>query len=67
MSRFKEIAENMREPKMKDIRAVSNIKNNEEKEIKLISNLTGLSADELDDATFKEYKILQERLTDFLS
>lgn len=40
MSRFNEIAENMREPKMKDIRAVSNIKNNEEKEIKLISNLT---------------------------
>lgn len=67
MINFKEIAKNMREPKMKDIRAVSNIANNEEKEIKLISNLTGLSEAELDEATFKEYKILQDKLTSFLS
>ena len=67
MEKVKEIAENMREPKMRDIRALSNIKNNEERELKLISNLSGLSEAELDDLTFKEYKVLQEKLADFLS
>lgn len=67
MKNIEQIAESMREPKMKDIRALSNIKNAEEKELKLISNLTGLNDDDLNDLTFKEYKVLQERLTGFLS
>ncbi len=67
MEKVKEIAENMREPKMRDIRALSNIKNNEERELKLISNLSGLSEAEIDNLTFREYKVLQEKLTDFLS
>ena len=67
MEKIKQIAENMREPKMKDIRALSNIKNNEEKELKLIGNLTGLNETDLGDLTFKEYKILQDKLTSFLS
>lgn len=67
MQNIKEIAKNMREPKMKDIRALSHIENAEEKEIELISNLTGISKDELDELTFKEYKILQIKLSNFLS
>jgi len=64
---YKEVAKNMREPKMRDIRALTNINNNEEKELILVSNLTGLSLEELEEATFKEYKILQEKLQSFLS
>ena len=66
MSRFKEIAENMREPKVKDIRALSTIKDDAEKEFNLISNLTGLTPGELDELSFKDYKILQDKLNSFL-
>lgn len=62
-----EVAENMREPKMRDIRALNHIKNDAEKEFALISNLTGVTNSELDNLSFKEYKVLQERLNDFLS
>ena len=66
MSRFEEIAENMREPKVKDIRALSTIKDDAEKEFNLISNLTGLTPGELDELSFKDYKILQDKLNSFL-
>lgn len=57
---------NMRKPKVRDLRAVANIKNEMEQEIQLISNLTGLSTDEIDDMDFADYKKLQEKLKDFL-
>lgn len=66
MEKINEIAQAMREPKVKDIRALSGIKDDAEKEFNLISNLTGLTAAELDDLTFKEYKVLQDKLNDFL-
>ena len=66
MEKIKQIAENMREPKMKDIRALSTIKDDAEKEFNLISNLTGLTPGELDELSFKDYKILQDKLNSFL-
>lgn len=56
----------MREPKVKDIRALSTIKDDAEKEFNLISNLTGLTPGELDELSFKDYKILQDKLNSFL-
>jgi|GEM_PF-2167887 len=60
------IVQRMREPKVKDMRAISHIKDTEEKEVKLICNLSGLSEEELGELSLKEYKALQGRLTDFL-
>lgn len=57
----------MREPKVRDIRAVAQEANEQEQEIKLISNLTGLTADEMDDLFFKDYAKFNEALKDFLS
>jgi hypothetical protein len=56
----------MRPPKVRDMRAVSKIEDKVERELTLISNLTGLSPDELDELDFKEYKKLQEALGGFL-
>jgi len=56
----------MREPKMRDIRDLAKYKTNEEKEFFLISNITGLKHSELDELTFKEYKILADKLKGFL-
>jgi len=39
----------MRPPKVRDMRAVSKIEDKVERELTLISNLTGLSPDELDE------------------
>ena len=63
---IKDILEKMREPKMRDIRALAKYKTNEEKEFFLISNITGLKHSELDELTFKEYKILADKLKGFL-
>ena len=57
----------MRPPKVRDIRAVASYKNEEEKEIRLISNLTGITTTELDDIDFKDYLQLQKKLQSFLS
>ncbi|ALV25038.1 putative protein, FluMu gp41 family [Campylobacter iguaniorum] len=56
----------MREPKVRDMRIVSQINNPADKELSLISNLTGLSSDELDELNMKEYAKLQKGLQDFL-
>jgi len=67
MRNIEEIAASMREPKVKDIRMLKNIKDEKEQELELIANLTGLTKDELDELTLKEYQVLQKRLADFLS
>lgn len=63
---IEDFANSMREPKVKDIRALSTIKDDAEKEFNLISNLTGLTPGELDELSFKDYKILQDKLNSFL-
>lgn len=57
----------MREPKLKDVRLLSHVKDEEERTIKLIANLTMLSEDELDELTLKDYGLLQKELEGFLS
>jgi hypothetical protein len=57
----------LRAPKVRDIRAVSHHKTQEDKEIYLISNLTGITLDELDELYFKDYQELQQKLQSFLS
>lgn len=63
---IEEIAKNMREPKLGDMRAQKHLTNPEDKEIALVASLSGLSEDELDGLTLKEYGVLQARLKDFL-
>lgn len=57
----------MREPKLRDVRLLSNIKNEEEKTIKLIANLTMLTEADLDDLSMKDFSKLQKELEGFLS
>jgi len=56
----------MREPKVKDVRALKDIKDKEEKEMALICNLTGLTQDELDELSLKDYTKLAKGLEGFL-
>ena len=55
----------MREPKVKDVRAVSLEKNEEERTYLLISNLTGISNDELNELSFKDFRKLDKELQGF--
>ena len=57
----------MREPKVKDIKMVSNIKDEFEKEIALLSNLTEMTHDEIEDLSMKDFSSLDEALQGFLS
>lgn len=57
----------MRVPLVRDMRALSEIANAEEKEIALVSNLTGLTKEELDNLTLRDYAILQKGLQSFLA
>lgn len=57
----------MREPKLKDMRILSHVKDEEEKTIKLIANLTMLTEDELDELAMKDFILLQKELEGFLS
>ena len=57
----------MREPVIRDMRIVSTYKDEVEKELNLIGNLTGLTADEIDELSLKDYALLQKELTNFLS
>lgn len=56
----------MREPKVKDLRLLQHIENEEARTLKLIANLTMKTDSELDEMTIKDYKLLQIGLTSFL-
>ena len=56
----------MRKPKVRDMRSVSDFKDDVEREIHLVSNLTGLTIEELDNLDLDDYRKLQEALQDFL-
>lgn len=56
----------MREPKVKDIKIVSHIKNEEERELKLIANLSMIPDQEMEEMTLADYRKLQEGLSSFL-
>lgn len=57
----------MREPKVKDLRALTSILNEQEKELSLVSNLTGLTSIELDELSLKDYGLIKKELEGFLS
>lgn len=56
----------MREPKVRDIRLLQHVTNEEERTFKLIANLTMKSEDEINELCMKDYKTLQVGLVDFL-
>ena len=56
----------MREPKVKDMRLVSHIENEAERELEMVANLTGLTPEELDEFPIQSYKEIQKALMDFL-
>ncbi len=56
----------MRKPKVKDVRLVKHIKDEEDRELAFICNLTMLSETEIDDKDLKDYRTLQEVLQSFL-
>ena len=57
----------MREPKVRDIKLVNNIKDEFDKEMALLSNLTEMSKEELEDLTMQDFSKLDEALQVFLS
>lgn len=57
----------MREPKVKDMRLVRDVSNEEDKAIKLIANLTMMPESEIDDLSMKDYKKLQDTFEGFLA
>jgi len=64
LSNKKEIQ--IRVPKVRDIKALGMIENPIEKEVVLISNLSGVSIEELDDMELKDYSLLSAAVNDFL-
>ena len=60
LSTGKEIT--MRTLKVRDMRAVSGITDDSEREFTIISNLTGLTTEELDDLEWSDYVKLQHAL-----
>lgn len=56
----------MREPRVRDQRAVAKNKTDEERGLALIGNLAGLSPDEIDDLTLNDQKRLGEAFERFL-
>lgn len=56
----------MREPKLKDMRMLSSIKDEEERTIQLIANLTMKTEADLDELSLKDFGLLQEGLEGFL-
>ncbi len=57
----------MREPKVKDMKIVGNISDEFERELALIVNLTGMTPDEVDDLSMKDFGKVDEVLKGFLS
>ena len=56
----------MREPKVRDMKIAGQKKDEADKELTLIGNLSGLSPDEVEDLTMKDYGLFQGALKDFL-
>jgi hypothetical protein len=56
----------MREPKVKDMRAVDGIESNLEREIKMLVNLCEMTEEEIDDLSSKDFAKLDEQLQSFL-
>lgn len=56
----------IRKPKLRDIKAINNIKDALEKESTLLSNLTGKTMEELDDMLFSDYSLLSMEINSFL-
>ncbi len=56
----------MREPKVRDMKIAGEKKSKIDEELTLIGNLSGLSPDEVEDLTMKDYGLLQEALKGFL-
>ena len=57
----------IRKPKVKDIRLVKHIKDDEERELNLIMNLAMKTESDIDDMDFADYQRLQSGLASFLS
>lgn len=57
----------MREPKVRDIKLVNNIKDEFDKEMALLSNLTEMTQEELENLTMQDFSKLDEALQVFLS
>jgi len=57
----------MREPKVRDMKLVSHIENDFDREIALIVNLTAKTPDEIDEMSMKDFNKLDEELKSFLS
>ena len=56
----------MRKPKLRDIKAINDIEDPLLKESTLISNLSGITPDKLDDMDFDDYALLSEEINNFL-
>lgn len=56
----------MREPKVKDMRAVDGIESNLEREIKMLVNLCEMTEEEIDNLSSKDFAKLDEQLQSFL-
>jgi len=57
----------MREPKVKDMRAVNGIADELDREVAMLVNLCEMPEDEIDALSPKDFKKLDEALQDFLS
>lgn len=57
----------LREPKVRDMRTLDEVVGEVEKEIKLISSLTQMTEDEIDDLSMKDYGLIQKELQVFLA
>lgn len=56
----------MRKPKLRDIKAINDIEDPLLKESTLISNISGIAPDKLDDMDFDDYALLSEEINNFL-
>lgn len=57
----------MREPKVRDMKNVKEITDEFDKELMLITNLTGLTPDEVEELSMKDFAKIDGALKDFLS
>ena len=57
----------LRPPKVRDMKAVNGIEDDFEKEIVLLSNLTEMTVDEIEDLDMNDFNLLDAELQTFLS